>query len=52
MSSERGARPKAINLFSIIFAKMEFIKPFYYAGTSPQIHTLTPHLQACQTTVA
>ncbi|RMS24826.1 ATP-binding protein [Pseudomonas syringae] len=38
-SSERGARPKAINLFSINFAKMEFIKPFYYGGASPQIHS-------------
>ena len=38
-SSERGARPTAINLFSINFAKMEFIKPFYYGGTSPQIHS-------------
>lgn len=40
-SSERGARPKAINLFSINFAKMEFIKPFYYGGSSPQIHSHT-----------
>lgn len=38
-SSERGARPTTINLFSINFAKMEFIKPFYYGGTSPQIHS-------------
>lgn len=38
-SSERGARPKAINLFSINFAKMEFIKPFYYGGASPRIHS-------------
>ena len=38
-SSERGARPKVINLFSINFAKMEFIKPFYYGGASPQIHS-------------
>ncbi|MCK0551324.1 ATP-binding protein [Pseudomonas syringae] len=38
-SSERGARPTAINLFSINFAKMEFIKPFYYGATNPQIHS-------------
>lgn len=38
-SSERGARPNTINLFSINFAKMEFIKPFYYGGTSPQINS-------------
>ncbi|AXA68580.1 ATP-binding protein [Pseudomonas oryzihabitans] len=38
-SSERGARPNTINLFCINFAKMEFIKPFYYGGISPQIHS-------------
>lgn len=38
-SSERGARPKAINLFCINFAKMEFIKPFYYGEREPQIHS-------------
>ncbi|WLH91793.1 ATP-binding protein [Pseudomonas sp. FP453] len=40
-SNERGARPKAINLFSINFAKMEFIKPFYYGESAPQIHSHT-----------
>ncbi len=39
-SNERGARPKTINLFSINFAKMEYIKPFYYGERNPQIH---PH---------
>jgi len=38
-SSERGARPKTINLFSINFAKMEFIKPFYYGEREPQIQS-------------
>lgn len=38
-SSDRGARPNTINLFSINFAKMEFIKPFYYGGATPQIHS-------------
>lgn len=38
-SNDRGARPTAINLFSINFAKMEFIKPFYYGGSTPHIHS-------------
>lgn len=40
-ANERGARPKAINLFSINFAKMEFIKPFYHGERIPQIHSHT-----------
>lgn len=40
-SNERGARPTSINLFSINFAKMEFIKPFYYGESAPQIHSHT-----------
>lgn len=40
-SNERGARPTAINLFCINFAKMEFIKPFYYGESVPQIHSHT-----------
>jgi len=36
-SSELGARPKTINLFSVDFAKMEFIKPFYYGERELQI---------------
>jgi len=38
-SNERGARPTSINLFCINFAKMEFIKPFYYGESAPQIHS-------------
>ena len=38
-SNERGARPTSINLFSINFAQMEFIKPFYYGESAPQIHS-------------
>lgn len=38
-SNERGARPTSINLFSINFAQMEFIKPFYYGESSPEIHS-------------
>lgn len=34
---ERGARPRAINLFSINHAKREFIHPFYYQQTNPVI---------------
>lgn len=37
-SSEKGARPKTINLFSINNAKMEFIKPFYYGDSQPKVH--------------
>ncbi|MBD8605165.1 ATP-binding protein [Pseudomonas sp. CFBP 8771] len=36
---DRGARPNVINLFSINFAKREFIKPFYYGGSTPHIHS-------------
>lgn len=45
-SNERGARPKAINLFSINFARMEYIKPFYYGEQHPKVnpHTSFSHL--------
>ncbi|MCH4883213.1 ATP-binding protein [Pseudomonas sp. TMW22080] len=37
-SSEKGARPKTINLFCINNARMEFIKPFYYGDSQPKVH--------------
>ncbi|MEN5033853.1 ATP-binding protein [Pseudomonas sp. TWI929] len=36
-SSSKGARPTAINLFSVNYAKREFIKPFYFDHNSPQV---------------
>lgn len=36
-SSTRGARPTAINLFSVNHAKREFIKPFYFDHQTPRI---------------
>lgn len=36
-SSTKGARPTAINLFSVNYAKREFIKPFYFDHSSPQV---------------
>jgi hypothetical protein len=38
-SSEKGARPKVINLFSINYARKEFIKPFYYGESDPKIQS-------------
>jgi hypothetical protein len=40
-ANEKGARPKAINLFSINNAKMEYIKPFYYGESDPKVHPRT-----------
>lgn len=36
-SSTKGARPTAINLFSVNYAKREFIKPFYFDHNSPRV---------------
>ncbi|OPA95590.1 ATP-binding protein [Pseudomonas fluorescens] len=36
-SSARGARPTAINLFCVNYAKREFIKPFYFDHTDPKV---------------
>ena len=47
-SSSKGARPTAINLFSVNNAKREFIKPFYFDHSSPHIqpHSWFSHLIA------
>ncbi|MCF9008651.1 ATP-binding protein [Pseudomonas carnis] len=47
-SSTKGARPTAINLFSVNFAKREFIKPFYFDHSSPHVqpHSWFSHLIA------
>lgn len=47
-SSTKGARPTAINLFSVNYAKREFIKPFYFDHSSPHVqpHSWFSHLVA------
>tara|TARA_R110002124_G_scaffold257727_1_gene423432 strand:+ start:11529 stop:12686 length:1158 start_codon:yes stop_codon:yes gene_type:complete len=47
-SSTKGARPTAINLFSVNYAKREFIKPFYFDHSSPRVqpHSWFSHLIA------
>ncbi len=47
-SSTKGARPTAINLFSVNNAKREFIKPFYFDHSSPHVqpHSWFSHLIA------
>ncbi|PNG41280.1 ATP-binding protein [Pseudomonas fluorescens] len=37
----RGARPTVINLFSVNYAKREFIKPFYFDHAEPKVQPKT-----------